>query len=190
MSRYNEMYDQALARDGRIFVIRPVGRADAERITGLFHRLGPESRRRRYLAVKPRLSPREVAYLTAVDHESHAALAALDDDGSFIAVARYALDSERPCTVEVAVEVADEHQGRGIGSELVRRIVEHAGHNGYRRVRATMLWENARARALFKAIGFRARGSSGGLLDLELELPQSYSTAERTASSSSGCRNS
>ncbi len=157
-----------MSRDGLELHVRRLERGDAGALADLFARMSDESRRRRYLAVKPRLTERELAYLTDVDHVSHEALAAIDDRGRMIAVARYAELS--PCTADVAVEVADEYHGRGIGSDLVRRIVALARENGYVHLAATTLWENAGARALFKRLGFRATGSGGGAVDLELRL--------------------
>lgn len=168
MSRYNEIRTNGASRDGAGLRVRPIGRDDAAALADLFARMSAESRRRRYLAVKPRLTERELAYLADVDHVSHEALAALDERGRVVAVARYAQLS--PCTADVAVEVADDYHGRGIGSDLVRRIAERARENGYLRLSATTLWENTAARALFKRLGFRATGSGGGSVDLELRL--------------------
>ena len=70
----------------------------------------------------------------------------------------------------VAVEVADELQGMGIGTALARRVVRRARANGFALLTATALWENRPARALLRRLGFHARGSTGGVIDLELEL--------------------
>ena len=158
-------YAEIPARGLRIRRLEP---GDEAALADLFGRMSAESRRLRYLAVKPRLTSRELAYLTDVDHVSHEALAAVDERGRFLAVARYAELS--PCTADVAVEVADEHHGRGLGAELMRRIADRARENGYLRLSATTLWENAAARALFKRLGYRATGSGGGAVDLELRL--------------------
>lgn len=175
MSRYAEITANAVGRDGGRLCVRRLDRGDTAALASLFARMSAESRRRRYLAVKPGLTQRELIYLTDVDHVSHEALAAFDERGRMVAVARYAELS--PCTAEIAVEVADDHHGRGIGSELVRRIAERARENGYARLTATTLWENAAARALFKRLGFRATGSGGGSVDLELRLTDTRCSA-------------
>ena len=161
MSRYAQITANGL-------LVRRLEAADGAALADLFERMSAESRRLRYLAVKPRLSGRELAYLTDVDHVRHEALAAVDGRGRLVAVARYAELS--PCTADVAVEVADEYHGRGIGADLMRRIAERARENGYLRLSATTLWENGAARALFKRLGYRATGSGGAAVDLELRL--------------------
>jgi RimJ/RimL family protein N-acetyltransferase len=151
--------------------IRPLEPSDRAGVAALFKRLSPESRRQRFLGPKPVLSERELTYLTTVDHHRHEALAAIDRrDGSIVGVARYASEPDRPDAADGAIAVADEHQGRGIGTVLVRCLIARARVNGFSVLSATTLWENKRARALLRGLGFQARGSQGAMIDLELEL--------------------
>jgi RimJ/RimL family protein N-acetyltransferase len=153
------------------FRVRPLEPSDRAGVAALFERMSPESRRQRFLGPKPRLSDRELTYLTTVDHHWHEALAAVDGrDGSIVAVARYVRDSDRPVAADGAIAVADEHQGRGIGTVLVRCLIARARVNGFSVLTATTLWENRRARALLRGVGFQARKSHGPVIELELEL--------------------
>ena len=70
----------------------------------------------------------------------------------------------------MAVEVADDVQNMGIGTELAARIVRRARANGFTALSATTLWENRPARALLRRLHFEARGSHGGIIDFELRL--------------------
>jgi RimJ/RimL family protein N-acetyltransferase len=151
--------------------VRPLEPSDRDGVAALFERLSPESRRQRFLGPKPRLSDRELSYLTAVDHRSHEALAAVDRrDGSIVGIARYVRVAGRRDAADGAIAVADEHQGRGIGTALVRCLIARARVNGFSVLTATTLWENRRARALLRGVGFQARGSVGIEIELELEL--------------------
>lgn len=151
--------------------IRPLEPSDRAGVAALFKRLSPESRRQRFLGPKPRLSDRELTYLTTVDHRWHEALAAVDRrDGSIVGVARYVRVPERPDAADGAIAVADEHHGRGIGTALLRCLIARARVNRFSILTATTLWENRPARALLRGAGFQARGSSGAVIDLELEL--------------------
>ena len=136
--------------DGRRLQIRPIDRDDVDRLAGLFARLSPESRYRRFLSPKPRLEPRELAHLTNLDYVDHDALAAVDGDrDSIVGVARYARDRSRP-----SAAVADDLQGLGIGTMLARLTVQRARENGYELLIATTLWDNRPARALLRRLGF------------------------------------
>jgi RimJ/RimL family protein N-acetyltransferase len=163
--------DRLELEDGRRLRIRPIEREDRDRFRGLFARLAPESRYRRYFSPKPQLSERELSYLVDVDHVQHEALAAVDEtDDSFVAAARYVQPPDQPGVAEVAIEVSDDLHRQGIGTALALRTLERARANGFTRVVATTLRENAAARALLRQLNFRPRASCGPEIELELEL--------------------
>jgi RimJ/RimL family protein N-acetyltransferase len=169
--------------DGTHLRFRPIGPDDRDGLAALFARLTPESRRRRFLSPKPELTPRELRYLTDIDHVNHEAIAAIDEcDGSIVGVGRYAQFAHRAGVADVAVAVADELQGMGIGTALARRTVQRARENGFTLLTATTLWENRPARALLRRLGFCARTSHRGEIELELKLaPSARSTQEQPA---------
>lgn len=166
-----EATDGLVLADGLRLGLRPVGADDRDRLAALFARLGPESRRMRFLGIKHELTPRELAYFTAIDHVQHEAIAAIDGrDGSIVGVGRYAHDGDRPAVAHLAVTVADDLQGLGIGTVLGARAVQRARANGFTLLVATALWENGPARALARRLGFRARTSHGSVIEHELDL--------------------
>lgn len=151
--------------------LRPLGREDRDGLAALFHRLSRESRHRRYLSPKSELTRRELTYLTDIDHVRHEAIAAVDErDGSIVGVARYVQVPGQPGVAELAVEVADELQNRGIGTALTEITVQRACENEVALVTATTLWENWPARALLRRFGFRTRTSRGREIDFQLVL--------------------
>jgi protein lysine acetyltransferase len=163
--------DVLVLADGTRLRFRPLGSDDGDGLAGLFARLTIESRRRRFLSPKPALTPQDLAFLTDIDHLGHEAIAAVDlRDDSIVGVARYVRVADRVGVAEVAFEVADELQRRGIGTELATRVADRARANGFTVLTATTLWENRPARALMRRLGFRARASHGREVELELEL--------------------
>jgi ribosomal protein S18 acetylase RimI-like enzyme len=151
--------------------IRPLEPSDRGGVRGLFDRLSPQSRHRRFLGPKPALSEHELTYLTVVDHRWHEALADIDErDGSIVGIARYARVSGRLGLADVAIAVADDQQRQGIGTALARALISRARVNGFRRLTATTAWENRPARALLRGLGFYARASQGSVIELELDL--------------------
>jgi len=161
----------APAIKGASLALRPISISDREGLRALFAQLSPESRRRRFLIVKPELSERELTYLTDVDHVRHEALAAINPgDGSIVGVARYARWPERAGAADVAIEVADDLHRNGIGLMLAQALIRRAQENGIDVLTATTLWENHAARALARRVGFRARASAGREIELELQL--------------------
>ena len=81
--------------DGARLGVRPISAADRDTFSTWFGRLTPESRRRRFHGPKPKLSARELTYLTEVDNVTHTALMAVDDDGRMVGEARYATPRRR-----------------------------------------------------------------------------------------------
>ena len=150
--------------------VRPIGPGDREALAEAFGRLSPESRLKRFLGPKPKLSRRELDYLTDIDHVTHEALAAFDPAGQLIAIARYATAQPEDCSAEIAVTVADAWQGRGIGPALAARVVTRARDNDFQSLTASTFGENAPALSLLARLGFRPCGASGGVLDFQLAL--------------------
>lgn len=155
--------------DGTRLRVRPLGSDDRDGVAALFARLSPESRYRRFLSPKRELSPRELAYLTDIDHIHHDALAGIDQrDGSIVGVSRYVHVAGRPGVAALAVEVTDELQNMGIGTALARHMAQRARGNGFTLLTATTLWENRPARALMRRLEVRAQRSDGSEIELEL----------------------
>jgi RimJ/RimL family protein N-acetyltransferase len=155
---------------GARFTARPVRPDDKPALSAFFERLSAESRRRRFLGPKPRLTSRELAFLTEVDQCTHVALAAVDAAGAIVAVARYNAWLDRPGHAELAVAVADEWHGRGLGSALSEALLAHARRTSVVALTGSTLSENAPAKALLRRLGFTRVGVSAGVSEYVLAL--------------------
>jgi GNAT superfamily N-acetyltransferase len=150
--------------------IRPLLPGDREALAAFFTRLSPESRRRRFLGPKPRLSERELTWMTEVDHVNHEAVAAFDAAGAIIGVARYNAWADREGVADLAVVVLDEFQRRRLGTRLAIHALWRAKANGFAVVTGTTFFDNRAARALLRTLSFAVVGSDGALLEAELQL--------------------
>jgi GNAT superfamily N-acetyltransferase len=184
------MFGQMTLADGALLRVRPIVPADREPLADAFGRLSDRSRFQRFLGPKPRLSRRELDYLTDVDHVRHDALVAIDEaTGQIVGVGRYAIGRGGGAEADMALAVTDAWQRRGIGHGLALRLVERARANGITRLTGSTLVDNLRARSLLARLGFRVSAVSGGVLDVELDVPRAnpprYRGACRTSASSS-----
>jgi ribosomal protein S18 acetylase RimI-like enzyme len=134
---------RTLYRDG--VSIRMLRNGDTATVAAVFERLSDESRRLRFGGPKPRLSEAELAVLARVDATHHVLVAYVDGDPAPAGLARLVRDGR---AAEVAFEVADEHQGRKIGSALARALADDARAAGIVELRATVAAENKRAVSL------------------------------------------
>jgi GNAT superfamily N-acetyltransferase len=117
-------------RDGSTVSIRPVRAGDATLLAEGFSRLSVTSRWLRFMMAKPTLTAAEVRYFTDVDQHEHVALGAIDVvDGRGVGVVRYVRDRAHRTTAEFALTVIDEWHRRGLGLELMKRLVERAERN-------------------------------------------------------------
>jgi GNAT superfamily N-acetyltransferase len=159
----------------REVLIRPISRDDRAELAAAFDRLSPESRYRRFFAPLERLSDRDLAYLTEVDHHDHEAMVALEPGSErIVGVARYVRD-EDPAEAEVAVVVADPWQGLGVGSALLERLVERAREEEIHQFVAIVLSDNADALEMFRSMAPESswiRRSGSGQSEMLIELPE------------------
>jgi acetyl coenzyme A synthetase (ADP forming)-like protein len=140
-------------RDGGGARIRPIKPEDGPLLVEFFERLGPESRYFRFFRIKETLEPKEVAFFTNVDYSDRMALVAIHD-GKMIGLASYDRERDHTGTAEVAFAVADEHQGRGIGTQLLQLLTTHARAHGVERFEAFVLPENRQMMRLFRNSGY------------------------------------
>ena len=176
-ARENRTGDLLRLRDGGEVLVRPVRAEDKPLFARGWQRFGEESRYRRFMGAKRRLSTRELSFFTELDHVDHEALGALDPaSGEGLGVARYVRNPDRPDTAEAAVSVIDAMQGRGLGGLLLRRLCHRAAQNGIRIFTAGLLTSNHSMLRLFEKLGeVRVTGRSGPELYIDVELAVSDS---------------
>jgi len=167
------MKSSAVLQDGSVVLIRQVHCGDAPLLAEGFARLSFESRKLRFLTGKPSLTPAELKYFTEIDHHDHEALGALDPvDGRGLGVARFIRHAEDPEGAEVAVTVIDEWQGRGLGTELLKRLADRGRQEGIRRFTALVAADNAAVVGLLgESQGVRVTHRESGTVEYEITLP-------------------
>jgi RimJ/RimL family protein N-acetyltransferase len=158
--------------DGARAVVRQLASGEVAVVQEVFDGLSDASRRQRFAGAKPALSPRDLELLTAVDHEDHEAFVAVEPGtGRAVGEARLVRDGSDPRIGEVAFAVTDAWQGRRLGTYLAEILVRRARELGFRRLRASMLADNARSLALMRRMGiFVARRYARGEVELEVAL--------------------
>lgn len=167
----------SLLRDGTPCRIRPIGADDRHLIRACFARLSPESRRLRFFGAKPALSENDLAFLTGADGFDHLALGAIElnargDEVALLGVARCIRLGTDPDTGELALAVADQAQGQGIGRRLLAALVDDARAQGMRRFRCEVLAANTGMRALIAGPDTHVRWLEDGTLEYDYPFPE------------------
>lgn len=151
--------------------IRELEASDRRAVAFTFGHLGERSRYQRYLSPKPFLSARDMSRLLDVDHWHHDALIAYSPPPRTpIGIARYVRLDEFDAA-ELAIEVVDGWQRRGVGTALLAALQQRALRAGIRHFSVSLLRDNAGARALAAQLGRpEAATAAGSLVELRFDL--------------------
>jgi GNAT superfamily N-acetyltransferase len=156
-------------KDGTSVHLRPIRDTDEGGLLALYDRLSPESLYFRFFAV-PDKDLGKIAYLTHVDYKRRYAVVA-EAARAVVGVARWESLADRPAHVEVAFTVADDFQGRGLGSILFRRLAALARARGIAVFEAEVLKNNERMLRVFERTGLpTATRDQGSILTILMAL--------------------
>ncbi|MFQ6331071.1 GNAT family N-acetyltransferase [Nocardia sp. CWNU-33] len=164
-------FADVLASDGGVVRLRPITPDDADRLQQFHAALSDRTRYLRYFGPYPRISPKDLYRSTHVDHHDRVGLV-LELGEAIIAVGRYELLARTgPRAAEVAFVVADEHQGRGLGSILLEHLAGAAAENKIETFVAEVLAENTVMVTVFRDAGYQVeRSRDGSVLHLEFAI--------------------
>jgi len=172
-------------RNGNRYRLRPPRAEDKPRVAECFENLSAESRRLRFLGVKKALSESELEFFTITDGDDHIAVAALamDDngaDGRMVGIARCLRLSAPPDSAELAVAVADDVQGLGLGRVLLEELMRAAEAQGIESFELEVLAENRGMRALAARFGGVASRQDDGMLHYQIPVRAAVSAEDAT----------
>jgi acyl-CoA synthetase (NDP forming)/RimJ/RimL family protein N-acetyltransferase len=149
---YPQHWDaDVVLRDGGTAHLRPITPQDAEALQRMHVAQSPESTFLRFFTPMPRLTEKLLLQFTQVDHTNQVAIVALIG-GEIVGLANYDRVDERQA--EVAFNISDAHQGRGLGSVLLEHIAAAARERGIYRFVADVLPQNRKMVAVFREAGY------------------------------------
>lgn len=166
---------RSLLTVGRMVYLRAIEPGDRSSLREeLFLKLSPESLRNRFLGLKLDLTPSELSYFTDVDFLHHVALVAeLDCDSHrrLVGVGRFVRGKRESDHAEMAITVIDEFQGKGIGSLLLRQLIDCARELGVVQLEGSMFAQNTRITKLLRKTRLPYRSSQeSGVVSMSLAL--------------------
>ncbi len=162
--------EDVVLRDGSTLRLRPTGPGDADLLLRFFERLSPESRYLRFQGAR-RVDEHMVEPFLHTDFDTNASLVG-ELDGEVAALATY-VRLRDPRRAEVAFAVADELQGKGVGTRLLERLAAHASRAGIEEFIAQVLPQNSAMLNVFRDAGFAStRRLDEGVVEVSLALEQ------------------
>jgi AcrR family transcriptional regulator/RimJ/RimL family protein N-acetyltransferase len=144
---------------------------DADAVVAMHERCSELSLHRRYLAGVSEWRDVNLRRLTG-GHRG-ATLVVMSEEGAIVGLGNLFPDEPRDGhSAEIAVIVEDAFQGRGIGTRLVRHMLELAERLGFQEVVATVLAENAGMLHVLEATGLEwTRALEQGVITMRAPLP-------------------
>ena len=162
-------------RDGMHVTIRPIRPDDEPLVVDFHQQLSERSVYLRYflpLELRFRTSHERLITKCFIDYDREIALVAehKNERGTHIAGIARLIRNHSGGKAEVALIIADKYQRRGLGTQLLRSIIDVARRENIEKLYGTMLWENSGMKDLFTKAGFRFGTPEAGVASAALEL--------------------
>jgi acetyltransferase len=153
----NQYVERITLKDGVSLLMRPIRPEDEPLIVAFHAGHSEHTIRMRFFGLVRTLSRDSLIRLCHLDYDRELALVAIDEQGTsprIAGVSRYYL---RPETgdAEFAVVIGDAWQRRGLGTQLMQRLIAIARESGVKRLVGQILAENSLMLQLVGRLGFR-----------------------------------
>jgi acetyltransferase len=161
-SRYEQVWP---LRGGGEVTVRPIHPDDAQMLQRLVHELSPESRYFRFVSSLTELPPAMLAGFTLIDYDREMALVAVYKERTanaegdmveaerIVGVSRYITNPDQS-SCEFSLVVADDFNGKGLGSRLMDSIMNVARDKGLKEIEGLVLANNSGMLKLMRNLGF------------------------------------
>ncbi len=173
ISPYPNQYESDwLLKDGTPVLIRPMKPEDEPLVEDLLDNCSDQTLYFRYFRVIKSWPHEALIRFTQNDYDREIGLAAIGQPPGpevMMGVGRLVATPERD-SAEFAVIVADPWQGKGLGPQLITRVIDIARDFGVQVLSGEILAENQPMLDLVKKLGFQIRKCEEGTCRVELDL--------------------
>jgi len=168
-TRYVQIWQ---AKSGTEVVLRPIRPEDEPAKYEMLLSSSPESLRTRFFYTVKDIPHKFLIHFVNVDYDRHMSLVAeVWENGKkrMIGAASLVMNADMT-SGELAVFVHDSYHGSGLGTQLIRVLIDIAREKSLPEVHAEVLSENAAMLGIFRKLGFTIRYLPGGTMECLLRL--------------------
>ncbi len=144
--------------------LRPIRPEDAASLQTMVKNLSPKSRYFRFMHAMNELSPAMMAQFTKLDYDRQMAFVATEDtieeplerdqSPGVIGACRYIISSNR-LAGEFAITISDQNAGKGLATQMMHLLIEHASSQGLQTLQGDVLRDNKPMQGLMKSLTFK-----------------------------------
>ncbi len=159
----HELSQHYLTANGANVTIRPIRPEDAKMEKDFVARLSEKTKYFRYHQALQELTPEMLVRFTQIDYDKEMAFVAVTDDPNLpdeLGVGRYSIMPDGH-SVEFAIVVADDCQRLGIGSKIMKTLMQTAKNKGMLSFEAEVLKDNEPTLEMVKKLGFSIEPIAG-----------------------------
>jgi len=168
-----ELRSSLVLEDGTRVNFRPMHPTDEKRMRELFHSLSEQTMYYRFMSRITRIPQKQVQDFVYIDYRSDMAIVGTIPEAhgeQIIAIGRYYLNP-RTNLAEVAFIVRDQWQNQGIGTFLLKYLIQIAKRNGIAGFTAEVLRDNKAMQAVLEKSGCEIRSRlEDRVYSIELDL--------------------
>jgi acyl-CoA hydrolase/GNAT superfamily N-acetyltransferase len=158
-------------KKGLEILLRPVKISDEPLLKDFFYSLSDQSLYRRFMSARKDMPHERLQDFVIIDYSREMVILAVlrkDEIEEVVGVGQYGID-EATHSAEVAFAVRDDHQGQGIGTELLDYLTVLAKRQGLLGFTAEVLFENRPMMHVFETAGFDLeKKSAQGVYELKM----------------------
>jgi len=169
----NELEATVSLAGGEVLRIRPIRPEDEAMHRAFLERVAPEDLRFRFFRATNRFTHEFLAAFTQIDYDREMALLALRENGAgateTLGVVRAVVDANNE-GAEFAILVRSDCKGRGIGRELMQRIIAYQRGRGTRQLHGDVLVHNQTMLGLCRSLGFAIGPARDDVVPVRLAL--------------------
>jgi acetyltransferase len=170
---YPSELEERIEHRGRRLLLRPIRPEDTLRHRQFLAQVTPRDLYLRFFTGVRELPEADLAHLTQIDYDRDMAFIALGRNAAgaeeILGVARACSDPDNRAA-EFAVLVRSDQKGQGLGTLLMRKLIDYCRERGTSELWGSVMADNAVMLQLARTLGFRVRGSEQNIETIALEL--------------------
>jgi GNAT superfamily N-acetyltransferase len=166
-------------KDGTVVDLHTIDSCDQQCILDGFENLSYRSRQSRYHIPIRKLPNSYLRSLLHADgHDSMVVIAhhTVSNQQHGAGLARYVRLDGEPGVAEFSITVTDDYQGRGLGTQMLKYIVEHARANQISTLRGYVLSDNKPMTTILDRYNCSIQNDDGGTLCYEIDVASNVLT--------------